>query len=140
MAAIRERFPLRQARVNRIKLPHYLQLDGGRYLIAAALLLSLMSLITLGQTGRLATKGYEIGRLQRQKTALIREISAAQLRLSEAQSLTQIEQRIKALNLRPATADQVHYMTVDPAAQPPAIDDRQPATDERQPTTDDTAP
>ena len=50
---VRKLFPLEQARERRLELMRYLRLDGGRYLIAAALLLSLMSLLSLGQTGRL---------------------------------------------------------------------------------------
>ena len=52
---IRQLFPLQQAKARRSQLARYLRLDGGRYLIGAALILSLMSLISLGQTGRLAT-------------------------------------------------------------------------------------
>jgi hypothetical protein len=55
---IRQIFPLQQAKVRRLELGRYLHLDGGRHLIAAALLLSLLSLISLGQTGRLAAQGH----------------------------------------------------------------------------------
>src|SRR5919205_1106781 len=98
---IRQLFPLQQAKARRTRLPRYLQLDGGRYLIAAALLLSLMSLVSLGQTGRLAAKGYEIAQLQTHRAELMRERSALQLRLSEAQSLLGIERRASDLQLRP---------------------------------------
>ena len=111
---IRNLFPLQQAKARRSQLPRYLQLDGGRYLIAAALLLSLMSLITLGQTGRLAAKGYEIAQLQERKTELLRERSTLNLRLSEAQSLDAIQRRAKELNLRPMTSEQARYITIAP--------------------------
>ena len=39
---IRQLFQLQQAKVRRSQLPHYLQLDGGRYLIAAALILAML--------------------------------------------------------------------------------------------------
>jgi hypothetical protein len=109
---VRKLFPLEQARARRIELPHYLRLDGGRYLIAAALLLSLMSLISLGQTGRLATKGYQLAQLQTRQVELQRERSALLLRLSEAESLTAIEKRAKALGLRPMAPDQARYITI----------------------------
>jgi cell division protein FtsL len=112
--SIRELFPLQQAKNRRSRLPRYLQLDGGRYLIAAALFLSLISLISLGQTGRLATKGYEIAQLQTQKINLLREHSALQLELSEAQSLAKIEQQARELHLRPMTPDQAQYVTIAP--------------------------
>src|SRR5690242_9344582 len=111
---IRNLFPLQQAKARRSQLPRYLQLDGGRYLIAAALLLSLMSLITLGQTGRLAAKGYEIAQLQERKTELLRERSTLNLRLSEAQSLDAIQRRAEALHLRPMTSEQARYITIAP--------------------------
>jgi hypothetical protein len=109
---VRKLFPLEQARARRIALPRYLRLDGGRYLIAAALLLSLMSLISLGQTGRLATKGYQLAQLQTRQVELQRERSALLLRLSEAESLTAIEKRAKALGLRPMAPDQARYITI----------------------------
>ncbi|HEX5688693.1 MAG TPA: hypothetical protein VFX76_01765 [Roseiflexaceae bacterium] len=110
---VRKLFPLEQARARRIELPHYLRLDGGRYLIAAALLLSLMSLLSLGQTGRLATKGYQLAQLQGEQKQLMRERSAILLRLSEAESLTSIEKRVRALNLRPMAPEQARYITIE---------------------------
>jgi hypothetical protein len=111
---VRKLFPLEQARARRVELPRYLRLDGGRYLIAAALLLSLMSLISLGQTGRLATKGYQLAQLHTRQVELQRERSALLLRLSEAESLTTIEKRAKALSLRPMAPEQARYITIAP--------------------------
>jgi hypothetical protein len=123
---IRQLFPLQQAKARRSQLPRYLRLDGGRYLIAAAVALSLLSLITLGQTGRLASKGYEIAQLQKDQTNLLRERSALQLELSEAQSLARIEQRARDLHLRPMTPDQARYVTIapQPASQEARQDDK----------------
>ena len=129
---MRQIFPLRQAKAHRMQMPRYLRLDGGHYLIAAAVLLSLISLLTLGQTGRLATKGYEIAQLQNQRTELLRQRSALQMQLSELQSLDKIKQRATQQGLRPMTSDQVRYMTVSPhASQQPAND--QQAADHNQP-------
>ena len=114
---VRKLFPLEQARMRRVELPRYLHLDGGRYLIAAALLLSLMSLISLGQTGRLATKGYQLAQLQTRQVELQRERSALLLQLSEAESLMAIEKRAKALSLRPMSPDQARYITLAPAGE-----------------------
>ena len=114
---IRQLFPLQQAKARRSQLGRYLQLDGGRYLIAAALILSLMSLISLGQTGRVATQGYEVAKLQNEQKMLLRERSALQLRLSEAQSLEQIQRLARGLNLRPMTPDQAQYITIAPPTQ-----------------------
>ncbi|MEN9936253.1 MAG: hypothetical protein RLZZ387_2832 [Chloroflexota bacterium] len=107
-------YPLKQAKERRVELGRYLRLDGGRYLIAAALLLSLMSLVSLGQTGRLATQGYELAQLEQRKVVLLRERSRMQLQLSEAQSLGEIERRASDQGLRPMTPDQARYVTVAP--------------------------
>jgi hypothetical protein len=130
---IRQLLPLRQAKSHRAQLPRYLQLEGGRYLIAAALLLSLMGLLTLGQTGRLAAKGHELSQLQREKTNLLRERRTLQMELSEAQSLETLRQRAEQEGLRPWTAEQVRYMTVlpDDESTTPAPDTRQPTDDDR---------
>src|SRR5690242_7717022 len=114
---VRKLFPLEQARTRRVELSRYLRLDGGRYLIAAALLLSLMSLVSLGQIGRLATKGYQLAQLQTQQTELLRERSALLLRLSEAESLKSIEKRAKSLNMRPMAPEQARYITITPTAE-----------------------
>jgi hypothetical protein len=117
---MRQFLPLRQAKAHRLQMPRYLKLDGGRYLIAAAVLLSLISLLTLGQTGQIATKGYEIARLQNQRTELLRQRSALQMKLSESQSLDLLKQRATQQGLRPMTTDQVRYMTVSPPTSQPA--------------------
>ncbi len=123
---IRQLFPLQQARVRRSQLARYLSLDGGRYLIAAAVILSLMSLISLGQTGRLATQGYELAQMQAERTQLLRQRSALQLQLSEAASLLKIDQHASTLGLRPMTPDQAHYVTVvSPDSREQATGDRQ---------------
>jgi hypothetical protein len=121
---VRKLFPLEQARARRIDLSRYLRLDGGRYLIAAALLLSLISLISLGQTGRLATKGYQLAQLQTQQTELLRERSALLLQLSEAEALKSVERRAKMLNLRPMAPEQARYITIAPETQ---VQDDQPS-------------
>jgi hypothetical protein len=125
---IRELLPLQQAKARRSQLARYLRLDGGRYLIAAALILSLMSLISLGQTGRLATQGYEIAQLQTERAQLLRQRSALQLRISEAQSLLKIEQRADGLGLRPMAPEQARYITIAPP------ESREQGTGDRQQT------
>ncbi|MBK9713697.1 MAG: hypothetical protein IPO81_20720 [Kouleothrix sp.] len=122
---IRQLFPLQQAKARRSRLPRYLRLDGGRYLIAAALIFSCLSLISLGQTGRLATQGYEMAQLQAEHTDLLRQRNALQLRLSQAQSLEQIQRRAADMHLRPMAPEQARYITIAPpssAQQPPASD------------------
>ena len=127
----RHRFTIRQAKAQRVQLPRYLRLDHGRYLVAAALLLAMMSLLTLGQTGRLATKGYEISQLQTQRDELIRNRSALQIQLAEAQTIEKLKQRAVEQDLRPVDFDQVRYLPVQPlvAAGSPASSSAAPASE-----------
>ncbi|HMO56400.1 MAG TPA: hypothetical protein PKA05_08610 [Roseiflexaceae bacterium] len=118
---VRQLFPLQQVRARRIDVSRYLKLDGGRYLIAAALMLSLMSLLTLGQTGRLATQGYEITALEAQKTVLLRERNGMLLRLAQAQAFDKIQPRATELGLRPAQLEQVRYVSLETVPDTTAI-------------------
>ncbi|MCS6938659.1 MAG: hypothetical protein RMJ55_09200 [Roseiflexaceae bacterium] len=116
---------IREAKERRIELLRYLRLDGGRRLIAAALLLALMSGLNLAQTGRLAAQGHAVAQLQRQQVELLRERSNLQLRLARAQSLVDIERRAARLNLRPVKPEQARYITIGTVAdrEPSAQDD-----------------
>ena len=69
----------------------------------------------VGQTGRLASQGYQLAQMQTERAQLLRQRSALQLQLSEAASLLKIDQRASALRLRPMTPDQAHYVTVVPS-------------------------
>jgi hypothetical protein len=110
---------LDQARSRRLNLPSYLRLDGSRYLLGLVVILCLMSLIVLAQTGVVATKGYAIAALDTQETALLRERSALQVRQARAQSLERVRLRAEQIGLRPYSDEQVRYVTV-PELLPPA--------------------
>lgn len=101
-----------QARARRLNLPRYLRLDGSRYLLGLVLILCLMSLIVLAQTGVVATKGYAIRDLEAQKVALLRERSALQVRQARAQSLERVRRRAEQIGLRPYSEAQVRYVTI----------------------------
>ncbi|NTW00013.1 MAG: hypothetical protein HGA19_01765 [Oscillochloris sp.] len=101
-----------QARARRITLPRYLQIDGSRYLLGLVLILALMSLIVLAQTGAVATKGYTISRLEVEKTTLIRERTQLQVREARARSLELIRRRAELIGLRPIASDQVRYLDI----------------------------
>lgn len=103
---------IQEARLRRIELPHYLRIEGSRYLLGMIALLCLMSLIVLAQTGVVATRGYAIAQLQNERTLLLRERAQIQLQLSQAQSLEQIRERAGELGLRPWTPEQVRYLTI----------------------------
>lgn len=107
--------------------------DGSRYLVRVILLLCLMSLITLGQTGVVATKGYAVATLHMQRTELIRTRNHLEARYAAAQSLDHIRKQAERIGLRPAHRDQMQYITVvdttlahEPTTQPQH--DKQPDT------------
>lgn len=96
----------------RRSLARYLEFDGSRYLLRVVLVLCLMSLLTLAQTGVLATKGYHIAELESRKTILIRQRDQLHARYAEMQSLERIRSRAEQLGLRPVRREQVRYITI----------------------------
>ncbi len=139
MAVNVERFlPLRRARERRRETGRYLKLDSSRYLLGVAVLLGLMSMIALVQTGVVATKGYAIVALEHERTELLRQNSQLHLDLALAQSLDRIRERAHELGLRPVTVDQVIYLTIEEitpegGAEPPAETQEQPDGEEAAP-------
>jgi hypothetical protein len=112
--------PIEGARARRIALPRYLRLDGGRFLLGLVIILCAMSLIVLAQTGVVATKGYAISKLERERTELTRERSLLQERQARAQSLDRVRRRADEIGLRPITDEQVRYMELPELAATPA--------------------
>ena len=88
---LKQLFPLQQARLRRLELGRYIQLDGGRSYVAVALLLALMGVALVAQTVRVAQTGHEIDVLQEEQTSLMRERKALLLRKADAQSMQRIE-------------------------------------------------
>lgn len=103
---------IQQARARRLELPQYLRLDGSRYLLGLVVILCVMSLIVLAQTGVVATKGYAIGELEAQKVRLEREYAQLEVQYARAQALDHVQERAEQIGLRPRTVDQVRYIEV----------------------------
>jgi hypothetical protein len=82
------------------------------YFVHIVILLCLMSLLTLGQIGVVATKGYAVSALQTEKTELLRLRDQLEVRYATAQSLEHIRKRAELIGLRPITPDQIEYMTI----------------------------
>lgn len=131
--------PLHQAKARRSVLPQYLDIGVSRSLLIAVIMLCLMSLIVLGQTGVVATKGYAIVELEAQKTTLLRERSQLQYRYAEAQELKRIHARAQDIGLNPAQSDQIRYITLTEddmthvllsSEDPPHTEEQQPATEQ----------
>ncbi|NWF81719.1 MAG: hypothetical protein HXY37_17005 [Chloroflexi bacterium] len=123
------------ARARRLALPRYLRLDGSRYLLGLVIMLCLMSLIVLAQTGVVATRGYAISDLEAEKVSLLRERTQLQERQARAHSLERIRRRAEQNGLRPVRDGQIRYLElparsapaappVVPAGQPDASSDR----------------
>lgn len=135
--------PIAGARARRLQLPHYLRLEGSRYLLGLVGILSVMSLIVLLQTGAVATRGYAIARLEAEKTLLLRERSLLLERQARAQSLEQVRMRAEQKGLRPLKPDQVRYLSIPerpllvPTALPAALDQGADAGDETLPAVPD---
>lgn len=103
---------IQQARTRRSTMPRYLQLDGGRYLLCLAGMICLMAVLTLWQTSVVATRGYEIARLEQQLINLNREHSHLQAAHAASVNLATVRARAMELGLRPLTSDQIRYITV----------------------------
>lgn len=107
--------PLQQAKLRRRELARYLKTDASRFLLGMVVLLCLMSMITLGQTGVVATKGYAIVALEQQRTELLRERSLLKHRYAQAQSLEHIRNQATRIGLRPMAREQIRYVTINEA-------------------------
>lgn len=112
MAVLGNRFFSQRRRVTlqRRKMQHIRAKSS--YLVHIIVLLCLMSLLTLGQIGVVATKGYAVSALQTEKTLLLRQRDQLEVRYATAQSLEHIRRRAEQIGLRPISPDQVEYVTI----------------------------
>ena len=104
--------PIKGARARRLALPRSMRLDRSRSLFGLVLILSLISLIVLAQTGVVATRGYAIARLETERVTLLRERTLLQEREARAQSLERIRRRAEQIGLRPMSPAQARYLEI----------------------------
>jgi hypothetical protein len=109
---LKQLFPLQQARLRRLELGRYIQLDGGRSYVAMALLLALMGVALIAQTVRVAETGEEINKLQVEHTKLIREQKALLLRKADAQSMQRIEKYAEDTGMIPVQSVDMQYLVL----------------------------
>lgn len=109
---LRQFFPLQQARLRRLELGRYIQLDSSRTYIALALLLALMGVATVAQTVRVAQTGHEIDVLLAERTQLERAQKAMMLQIADAQSMQRIEKYAKDTNMIPNQDVTIQYMVL----------------------------
>jgi cell division protein FtsL len=105
-------FPLQQARLRRLELERYIQLDGGRSYVAVALLLALMGVALVAQTVRVAQTGHEIDVLQTEQTRLKREHQALLLRKADAQAMQRIEKYAIDTGMIPVQSVDTQYLVL----------------------------
>lgn len=86
--------------------------DSGKYLLHVLLVLGVMSIITLRQTGEVATRGYAVAELEKQRVELLRKQDQLKVQYAMSQSLDRVRVRAEQLGLRPASHSQVRYMTI----------------------------
>lgn len=119
---------LRQIKKRRHTFSHYLTSHSSRYSIWIIVLLCLISLLTLGQTGMVATKGYAVAELQSQRTELLRDMTHLEVQLASARSLDRVRSRAEQMGMRPATRNQIRYVTIaEPQQQPTPANEEQKA-------------
>ena len=109
---LKQLFPLQQARLRRLELGRYIQLDGGRSYVAVALLLALMGVALVAQTVRVAQTGHEIDVLQAEQTRLIREHKALLLRKADAQSMQRVEKYAIDTGMIPVQSVDMQYLVL----------------------------
>jgi len=114
MAVAQRKLPLQHARQRRAQLPHaYFKLGNPGLLAGGIAIVCLLSILFLAQTGHVATAGYELQELKRQQTELLHEAEQYEFRIAQASQLDSIADRAARLGLRPATADQLRYTTIE---------------------------
>src|SRR6185369_13901078 len=96
------------------RIPHPLALGGVRMLLILVVLAAIMALTTLAQTGRVATKGYQLVQTQQQLVDLQREADQLRLKIAQAQSLVRVDQRAReALHMVQVMPEQTLYLRVE---------------------------
>ena len=113
MAVTTQAHPLQHSRDRRVQYPKYFRLGYAGLLLGALVAVCILSLLYLAQTGRVATRGYELQELQAEHERLLREAEQYEFRIAAANRLDSIEERATRLGLRPAVPTQLRYATIE---------------------------
>lgn len=114
MAVVQQKLPLQSARQRRAQIPQsYFKLGDSGLIAGAVAIVCLLSILFLAQTGRVATAGYELQELQNEHVQLIHQAEQYQFEIAQASRLDVITDRATKIGLRPATAEQRRYTTVE---------------------------
>ena len=82
-------------------------------LVTLAVVAALMSILYLAQTGRVATKGYQLEQLELQREELVRTNQQLLFEIEQSQSLANVRQRALALGFQPMQPTQARYITIE---------------------------
>ncbi|MBA3946285.1 MAG: hypothetical protein H0X37_17185 [Herpetosiphonaceae bacterium] len=104
--------PLHTARLRRDRAGSYFQLGSAGLLAGAVVVVCILSILYLAQTGRVATRGYKLQALQAEEKVLLRVAEQDQYRIAMANRLDVIQSHAVTLNMHPATVAQTRYVTI----------------------------
>ncbi len=114
MAVRIEQIPAIVGRVRwrQIDFSRYLRLDGARYVLLLTLIVCLLSLVTLVQSGLVTRMNYELVALRQQQVQLNREYSRLQEQIARVQSVESRMKRATDMGFRPPTPEQIRYIRI----------------------------
>jgi len=114
MAVRIEQIPAIVGRVRwrQIDFSRYLRLDGARYVLLLTLIVCLLSLVTLVQSGLVTRMNYDLVALRQQQVQLNREYSRLQEQLARVQSVASRMKRATDMGFRPPTPEQIRYIRI----------------------------
>lgn len=125
MAVIQRHLPLSTARLRRAQIPRaYFKLGQSGLIAGAVVIVCLLSILFLAQTGRVATAGYELQVLEREHVQLMNEAQQYEYRIAQASRLDSIAERAQKIGMRPATSEQLRFATIEVPAVPVVADAR----------------
>jgi uncharacterized protein YaiE (UPF0345 family) len=114
MAINQRMLPLHTARIRRAQLPiGYFKLGEPGLLLGAVIVVCMLSLLFLAQTGRVASAGYRLQELEREHVMLIRQAEQYEFRIAQASRLDVIAGRAEKIGMRRASNDQIRYATIE---------------------------
>lgn len=117
MAVQQTGVPLRRARMRPV-VAHGLRASELGLLAGAVVIVCLLSILYLAQTGRVATAGHRLQQLEDEHVTLVHAGEQWELRIAKASRLSVVAERAERLGLRTATVDQLRYATVEMPAVP----------------------
>lgn len=100
-------------RVRQISVPRVFPANELRLVVGAIVIVCILSILFLAQTGRVATAGHRLEAIEREHVALVQEAQQYEYRIARASRLDMVAERAARLGLRPATSEQLVYETVD---------------------------